>query len=124
MGNYPNVEIELKNNRYWVLGQLDENLEEVHEIAEIKEDVVLGCNNSSVTKFVNRSSGKINMKTEKKSREPKRTKTSSQSAKLTCFHVNARSIVNKRDELELYVLDEKPDIIGITDMGSRKYWGF
>ena len=65
VGNYPNVEIELKNNRYWDLGQLDENLEEVHEIAEIKEDVVLGCNNSSVTKFVNRTSGKINMKAEK-----------------------------------------------------------
>ena len=64
VGNYPDVEIELKNNRYWVLGQLDENLE-VHEIAEIKEDVVLGCNNSSVTKFVNRTSCKINMKTEK-----------------------------------------------------------
>jgi ribonucleases P/MRP protein subunit RPP40 len=29
--------------------------------------------------------------------------------------VNARSIVNKRDELELYVLEEKPDLIGITE---------
>ena len=35
--------------------------------------------------------------------------------KLSCFYVNARSIVNKRDELELYVLEEKPDLIGITE---------
>ena len=35
--------------------------------------------------------------------------------KLSCFYVNARSIINKRDELELYVVEEKPDIIGITE---------
>ena len=36
-------------------------------------------------------------------------------SKLTCFYANVRSIVNKRDELELYVFEEKPDIIGITE---------
>ena len=35
--------------------------------------------------------------------------------KLKCFYVNARSIMNKRVELELYTLEEKPDIIGITE---------
>jgi ribonuclease P/MRP protein subunit RPP40 len=35
--------------------------------------------------------------------------------KLKCFYVNARSIINKRDELELYIFDENPDIIGITE---------
>ena len=31
--------------------------------------------------------------------------------KLKCFYINARSIVSKTDELELYVLEEKPDIV-------------
>ena len=35
--------------------------------------------------------------------------------KLKCFYINARSIVSKTDELELYVLEEKPDILGITE---------
>jgi ribonucleases P/MRP protein subunit RPP40 len=35
--------------------------------------------------------------------------------KLKCFYVNARSIINKRDDLELYISDENPDIIGITE---------
>ena len=32
-----------------------------------------------------------------------------------CFYINARSIVNKLDEFELYIDEEKPDIIGITE---------
>ena len=35
--------------------------------------------------------------------------------KLVCFYVNARSIVYKMSELEVYVCEEKPDIIGITE---------
>ena len=35
--------------------------------------------------------------------------------KLVCLYANVRSIVNKRSELDLYVLDDKPDIIGITE---------
>ncbi len=31
------------------------------------------------------------------------------------FYTNARSIVNKRSELELYILEEEPDIVGITE---------
>lgn len=34
---------------------------------------------------------------------------------LTCFYFNARSIMNKMDELELYITQEKPDIVGITE---------
>lgn len=34
---------------------------------------------------------------------------------LTCFYFNARSIMNKIDELELYLTQEKPDIVGITE---------
>ena len=35
--------------------------------------------------------------------------------KLVYFYVNARSIVYKMNELEVYVCEEKPDIIGITE---------
>lgn len=36
-------------------------------------------------------------------------------SKLKCFYTNARSLVNKLDELNLYLIEEKPDIIGITE---------
>ena len=39
--------------------------------------------------------------------------------KLVCFYVNARSIDYKMSELEVFVCEEKPDIIGIT-----KSWTF
>lgn len=35
--------------------------------------------------------------------------------KLSCMYFNARSIMNKLDELELYVRDENLDIVGITE---------
>jgi len=37
---------------------------------------------------------------------------SSNKDKLVCFYVNARSLVYKMSELELYVYEEKPEIIG------------
>ena len=33
---------------------------------------------------------------------------------LKCLYFNARSIMNKIDELELYLTQEKPDLLGIT----------
>src|SRR5437870_11203385 len=36
-------------------------------------------------------------------------------SKLSCVYFNARSIVNKHKELEIYVLEKKFDIIGITE---------
>ena len=35
--------------------------------------------------------------------------------KISCFYANARSIMNKKEELELYLTQEKPDIVGITE---------
>jgi ribonucleases P/MRP protein subunit RPP40 len=35
--------------------------------------------------------------------------------KVKCFYVNARSVINKQAELELYIIEEKPDIVGITE---------
>src|SRR5882757_292135 len=40
---------------------------------------------------------------------------SSNKDKLVCFYVNARNLVYKMSELELYVYEENPDIIGITE---------
>jgi len=49
-----------------------------------------------------------------KNKQPKR-KISNTDVKLKCFYVNARSIVNKKDELELYISEEEPDVIGLTE---------
>ena len=34
---------------------------------------------------------------------------------ISCFYSNARSVINKTDELELYVVEETPDLICITE---------
>ena len=34
---------------------------------------------------------------------------------ISCFYCNARSVINKTDELELYVVEENPDLICITE---------
>ena len=34
---------------------------------------------------------------------------------LKCMYFNARSILNKLDELELYIKDENLDIVGVTE---------
>jgi ribonucleases P/MRP protein subunit RPP40 len=40
--------------------------------------------------------------------------------KLKCLYFNARSIINKREDLELYVFEESPDIIGITESWANE----
>ena len=41
---------------------------------------------------------------------------------IKCFYANARSIINKkkRMELELYVEEEEPDIIGLTETWAKE----
>jgi hypothetical protein len=36
-------------------------------------------------------------------------------SKIKCFYINVRSIVNKLDKLAIYLEEEKPDIVGITE---------
>ena len=36
-------------------------------------------------------------------------------SKISCFYVNARSLISKTSELELYINEEHPYIIGITE---------
>ena len=55
---------------------------------------------------------KGNVEEKNKNKEDRKVKTFN---KLSCFYVNARSIMNKKDELELYLIQEKPDIVGITE---------
>ena len=56
-------------------------------------------------------------KTERKNWEAvsRNIKRGENKTKLKCFYTNARSIVNKRNELELYIMEEKPDIVAITE---------
>ena len=44
---------------------------------------------------------------------------------IKCFYANARSIISreKRMELELYVEEEKPDIIGLTESWAKEEMG-
>jgi hypothetical protein len=116
VGNYLNDEVELKNNRYWTLRQLDENLEDLDKSAEIIENTVFGGRNGNGMKFSRKTLDKSKKVTKEISNATKKVENWEQSiVKLKCFYVNARSLVNKRDELELYIMDEKPDIVGITE---------
>ena len=40
--------------------------------------------------------------------------------RIKCFYANARSIINKREDLEQYVHCDKPDIIGISESWGRE----
>jgi len=57
---------------------------------------------------------KINTR-EREATTPEQKETKEKEIK--CFYANARSIINrrKRMELELYVEEEEPDIIGLTE---------
>jgi len=65
--------------------------------------------------------GRINRESRDKSNDSNRANISSKTKGIndnkiiSCFYVNARSIVNKLDELVLYLSHEKPDIVGITE---------
>lgn len=50
----------------------------------------------------------------------KRAKNKNVNSKLSCLYANARSIMNKRDELELYAIEHKSDIIGITETWANE----
>ena len=39
---------------------------------------------------------------------------------LTCICLNARSIINKRSDLDYMIADTEPDIIGITESWANK----
>ena len=44
-----------------------------------------------------------------------RTNKCSNIDKMSCLYLNARSVINKMDELELYIIENKPSIIGVTE---------
>ena len=52
-----------------------------------------------------------NCKTNKEERKNK----GSNIDKISCLNLNVRSVINKRDELELYIIENKPSIIGVTE---------
>src|SRR3989442_9919139 len=61
----------------------------------------------------NRLKSKINCSSKNVKQNTRLTNTGE--SKLRCVYFNARSIVNKHKELEMYVLEEKFDIVGITE---------
>ena len=50
-----------------------------------------------------------------KTNKGKRKNKGSNIDKISCLYLNARSVINKRDELELYNIENKPNIIGVTE---------
>ena len=50
----------------------------------------------------------------------KRKNKGSNIDKISCLYLNARSVINKRDELELYIIENKPSIIGVTDHRANR----
>ena len=84
--------------------------------------VVLKGNNKSECISRKRTSNNSNSGIVNKIRDPSCNSSRSSETvkivtknKLSCTYFNARSIVNKIDELELYIKEEELDIIGITE---------
>ena len=73
VGNYQH-EVSLKQNRYWVLGQLDKNLDEVDHSTEVKEKIVIPCNNVKGTKLQKIVHDKTKKLREEKPNESKKIK--------------------------------------------------
>lgn len=79
----------------------------------LKNKCIRGLASSRVKHSTNKNMhSKGNVEEKNKNKENRKEETFN---KLSCFYVNARSIMNKMDELELYLIQEKPDIVGITE---------
>ena len=77
---------------------------------ELEEGETKGVQNSSRKKDLSYTTKKV---------VGRQTKGSKLKSKLKCVYFNARSIVNKRAEIELLVHEENPDVIGITETWLR-----
>ena len=107
-------------NKFEILAKLQEYETEGHNVknyskelsAEERELIVGTMRNSEREARGNiKKADKKKLIKNKKNSEAKNKKLDS----LKCFYFNARSIMNKIDELELYLTQEKPDIVGITE---------
>jgi len=141
-GSYLESDARLETNRWWVLGQDHESLDDSESIAKIEENFDLndfkdGCNSFSNEKnFATRDkvsanccktrntwSNEVQFGEYKHDMEKLSYKgggdrvnsfgVSTGIVRFACF--NARSLVNKRNEFELFVLEENLDIIGISE---------
>jgi hypothetical protein len=101
----------LKSNKYWVLLQDGQYLEDLNKIAEVVDKVEV-----KQVKVDKHEPQKVNFSRNKlQSKNKPGIKENNVDKKLKCFYCNARSIVNKQEELELYIHEEEPDIVGITE---------
>jgi hypothetical protein len=120
-----NVRIIGEMGRWDCLRELDDSNDmRFGETNKVTDDEPLGLqrNESILNNSKNKNKTKTRGKDIPKSEGRKQTKNSGKKVmqnkgqgKLKCFYANVRSIVNKRDELELYMFEESPDIIGITE---------
>ena len=122
MGNKKNTKqssLILIKNRFEILDKLEECEIEGHNAKNSKDLSVSGREISIVVKgnSVSEVRGDINKAGKKKLIKNKKNKElkNKELDPLACLYLNARSIMNKLDELELYLTQEKPDIVGITE---------
>src|SRR5688572_14762198 len=91
----------------------------IHEICEDKKATMRETTDEEKQKRTKEE------KTRKNAREKERNIPEHKEPKqkvIKCFYANARSIINrtKRMELELYVEEEGPDIIGLTETWAKE----
>ena len=110
----------LVKNRFEILAKLQEYETEGHNVMNYSKE--LSAKERELIVGTTRNSGREargNIKKADKKKLIKNKKNSEAKNKkldsLKCFYFNARSIMNKTDELELYLTQEKPDIVGITE---------
>lgn len=107
-------------NRFDILSKLEEcdrkhhNIENNRDLTNTEGEFIIGAKGNSGRKI-----RRNKLKASKLNKNEKNTESINKEIdshhSLTCVYFNARSIMNKRDELELCLTHEKPDIVGITE---------
>jgi ribonuclease P/MRP protein subunit RPP40 len=100
----------LQNNRWWALSHAEESYLTDMEVESEKTEIEITAKSKSKSQIkpnVTKSKGV-------------KIKGGIKDVKLKCFYVNARSLINKREDLELHVFEEEPDIVGITETWAEE----
>jgi ribonuclease P/MRP protein subunit RPP40 len=125
VGNNGNELEGLKNNRWWLLSHVQENLDDSSKLVERRDKTDSKHGNVENKKEQNEIFGKSKplVKPNSMKNKQKEVKMNEGDVALKCFYVNARSIINKREELEVYIIEEEPDVVGITETWAQENIG-
>jgi hypothetical protein len=125
VGNNGNELEGLKNNRWWLLSHFQENLDDISKLVERRDKSDSKHGNVENKKEENEIFGKSKplIKPNSMKNKQKEVKRNEGDVALKCFYVNARSIINKREELEVYIIEEEPDVVGITETWAQENIG-